>query len=71
MHEAVTAAWPTLGPVIEAVDPNTVLIPPLAVTDTGLLLLQIRGTPVSVRPILSVTVALSVIAVPLPRTKDR
>lgn len=45
--------------------PNTVLVAPAAFTTTGLLELQVSGTPVKVIPRLSVTVALSVVEAPV------
>lgn len=70
MHEAVTAALPAAGEVTVAELPKVVLVPPATPTEAGLLVFHTRGTPVTVWLALSVTTALSVIAVPLPMTNE-
>jgi hypothetical protein len=65
VHEAVTEPAPADGAVTLPMPPKDVLMPPATPTDMGLLVLQVRDTPVSGIPTLSVTVAFSVVAVPV------
>ena len=65
MHAAITADAPTDGAETVPTLPYTVLVAPDAVTETGFDEYQVRGTPTSVMPMLSITVALSVVEVPL------
>jgi len=64
VHDAVTEPAPAAGVVTLPMPPKDVLVPPVTPTDAGLLVLQVRETPVSGIPRLSVTVAFSVVAVP-------
>jgi hypothetical protein len=64
VQEAVTFAAPTAAAVAIPKLPKTVLVDPDAVVEIGFEVLQVRGTPVSVIPKISVTVAFSVVLVP-------
>lgn len=70
VHEAVTAPLPTAGEVTLPVLPKTVLVVPLTPTETGLLVFHVSGTPVRSIPALSVTVAFTVVVVPLVTVKE-
>jgi hypothetical protein len=65
VHDAVTAALPTPGAVTFPMLPKLVLVPLVTPTEIGLLVLQVRGTPIKGIPTLSVTVAFTVADVPL------
>lgn len=65
VQEAVTAPAPTANALTVPTLPNTVLVAPAGFTETGLLELQVRGTPVIVIPRVSVTVAFRVVEVPV------
>ena len=65
VHEAVTAPLPIDGVVTLPMLPKLVLAPSVTPTEIGLLVLQVRETPVSGMPTLSITVAFTVAAVPL------
>jgi hypothetical protein len=69
-QDAMTAPAPM--PEAETIPtlPYTVLLAPEAPTETGLLELQVRGTPVRVIPRISVTVAFKVVEVPEFTTKE-
>ena len=67
VHDAVTAPLPPDGVVTLPMLPKLVLVPPVTPTEIGLLVLQVRETPVSGIPTLSITVAFTVAAVPLLR----
>ena len=60
VQDAVTAALPLEEALTVPTLAYTVLVPPLTVTDCGLLDVQLSGIPVSVLPILSITVAFTV-----------
>lgn len=64
VQDAVTDPAPMAGVVTLPMPPKDVLVPPVTPTDAGLLVLQVSETPVSGIPRLSITVALSVVAVP-------
>jgi hypothetical protein len=64
VQDAVTEPAPAEGVVTLPMPPKEVLVLPVTPTEMGLLVLQVRETPVSGIPTLSVTVALSVVAVP-------
>ena len=71
VHDAVTDPAPIPGAVTVPTLPNTVLLLlPVAVTETGLLELHVRGTPVSVMPKISVTVAFKVVEVEVLTTNE-
>jgi len=70
VQEAITAPAPTVGDEAVPTPPKTVLVAPEAPTETGLEVFQVNGTPVSVIPRLSVTVAFSVVEVPVFTTKE-
>ena len=70
MHAAITADAPTDGAETVPTLPYTVLVAPDAVTETGFDEYQVRGTPTSVMPMLSITVALSVVDEPLFTMKE-
>jgi hypothetical protein len=65
VQEAVTAPAPMADALTVPTLPNTVLVVPEALTEIGLLELQVRGTPVMVIPRMSVTVAFRVVDVPV------
>jgi hypothetical protein len=65
VHDAVTEPAPAAGEVTLPMPPKDVLVPPVTPTDTGLLVLQVKGTPVSGIPNVSMTVASIVVAVPV------
>ena len=60
VQDAVTAALPLEEAVTVPTLAYTELVSPVALTDCGLLDTQVSGTPVSVLPMLSITVAFSV-----------
>ena len=64
VQDAVTAALPFEEAFTVATLAYTVLPPPLTLTDCGLLDVQVSGTPVSVLPMLSFTVAFTVAGEP-------
>jgi hypothetical protein len=70
VHDAVTEPDPAEGAVTLPVPPKEVLVLPATPTDMGLLVLQVRDTPVSGIPKLSVTVAFRVVAVPVVTVND-
>src|SRR5262249_55505204 len=70
VQETVIALLPTAGEVTLAVPPKTVLLAPVTPTETGLLVFQVRETPVSDIPTLSVTVAFRVVVVPTLTLKE-
>jgi hypothetical protein len=65
VHDAVTAPLPRLGAVTVPMLPKLVLVPLVTPTEIGLLVLQVRGTPINGIPTLSITVAFTVAEVPL------
>ncbi len=65
VHDAVTAPLPTPGVLTLPMPPKLVLPDPVTPTEIGLLVLQVRETPVSGMPTLSITVAFTVAVVPL------
>lgn len=70
VQEAVTSAAPTAEAVAIPRLPKIVLVDPDAVVEIGFEVLQVRGTPVSVTPKISVTVAFSVVLVPVFTNKE-
>ena len=70
VQDAITAAPPTAEADTVPTLPKTVLVAPEALAEIGFDELHVRGTPVSVIPRLSVTVALSVVEVPVFTTKE-
>jgi hypothetical protein len=71
VQEAITALAPTADAEAVPTLPKTVPVFDLvAVTETGFEEVQVSGTPVSVMPMLSITVALSVVDVPVFTTND-
>ena len=72
VQEAITALAPMADAEAVPTLPKTVLVfDPVAVTETGFDEVQVSGTAVSVMPMLSITVALSVVDVPVFTTNDR
>ena len=70
IQEAVTAALPGAAPVTLPTLPNSALVAPLTVTDCGFVDAQVSGTPVSVIPMVSFTIALTDVLVPELKRND-
>lgn len=70
MQDAITALPPTVEAEAVPTLPKTVLVAPEAETEIGFVVLQVRGMPVRIIPALSVTVAFSVVEVPVFTTND-
>ena len=70
VQEAVTDPAPTPAALTVPTLPKTVLLAPVALTEIGLLELQVSGTPVSVMPRMSVTVAFRVVELEVLTTNE-
>ena len=70
VQEAITFAEPMVGAETVATPPKVVLVDPETPTESGLVEIQVRGAPVIGNPRISVTVALTVVRVPLFTTND-
>ena len=70
VQDAITAAAPTAEADTVPTLPKTVLVAPEALAEIGFDEVQVRGTPVIVIPMLSLTVASSVVEEPVFTTKE-
>jgi hypothetical protein len=70
VHDAVTAALPGVPPLTLPTLPNSPLAAPFTATDRWFVVVQVSGTPVSVIPRVSFTMALTEMLVPGLKRND-